>query len=149
MYVVQDGQFISQEVQRVVMAIKEYEPNLEVLWIPPDTRTEGQAAFKIVYHRPDGRDETLFHVAHEKDFDMRVLYRIIHNDQRNGSVSLSEYEAWEKAAKLVQQQKFLDELEQATDIAYHVWRSPLNTYKVSDDLVIKDNIPHNAAHLKD
>jgi hypothetical protein len=151
--VVIDGQFVSAKVERVVLAIEEYEPNIEVQWIPPEVRRRsgnpGLAAFKIVYHDPNGPDMILFHVKDEEDFDERVLQRIIANDQRNVNVTWDEYSAWEEAQRRVQEQEILDKLEEAADIAAHVLKSPLNDYRVNKDLRIKDGIPYNAAHLKD
>lgn len=143
-HVVIDGQFVNADVERVVLAIKDYEPEIEVQWLPVGARDENQPAFKIVHNDPRNGPFTLMYVKDESEFDMRVLKRIIANDQRNGKVTLSEFEAWEEANKLIEKQKYLDQLEEANDIAAHVLRSPLNNYKVNEDLVIKDGIPFNA-----
>lgn len=144
-HIMVDGQFVSAKVERVVLAIKDYEPRLEVRWVPPGARKEGQAAFQVVY-KEDGLPEyTLFYVQKDEDFDERVLQRIIVNDQRNGAVKWDEFAAWEKSNELVAQQEYLDKMEEANDIAAHILRTNLNTYRVSDDLVIKDGIPFNAA----
>lgn len=145
--VIVDGQFTSAKVQRVVQAIKEYEQFIEVAWIPPQARSEGQAAFRLTYEPPGEEPFILFFVNSEDEFDERVLQRIIVNDQRYSPLQLSEIEAWEQTQRLLARQTWLDELEAINDIAYHALHSPLNTYKVSPDLVIKEGIPHNAAHL--
>jgi hypothetical protein len=84
-------------------------------------------------------------VRRDEDFDIRVLQRLIVNDQSNNSApSIQEYEAWEEAQRLVQKQKHLDELEEAHDMAAHVFKSPLNKYdlgKVGKDgerVIIRD-----------
>lgn len=133
-----DGHLVSAKVERIVRAIKDYEPELDVKWVPTAARSEGQAAFAIIHDAPGNAPYVLFYVKSEEEFDERVLYRIIHNDQRNGKTSLSELEAWEEAQKRVSQQAFLDQMEEANDIAAHVFRSHLNTYKVNDDLIIRD-----------
>lgn len=140
-----DGQVVSAQVSRVVEAIKDYEPDLEVKWIPPHARKEGDAAFAIIYAPPGHDPYVLFYVPKEEDFDERVLRKIILNDQRNGESSWSEYSAWEESQRLLKRQEYLDQVEQANDIAAHILRSPLNTYKVNDSLIIKDGIPMNAA----
>ena len=147
-YEFREGHLVSQEVARVVEAIKEYEPEIDVEWLPQSARTDGQAAFRIV-HRPVGQPEfVLFHVKDESQFDMRVLQRIIANDQRNGKHTLSDFEAWEEAQRLVEHQKFLDEMEQRADIAKHLLNTHLNTYKVDDNLIVKEGIPFNVAKRK-
>lgn len=140
-----DGQFVSQKVRQVVDAIREYSPEISVAWIPPNAREEGQAAYRLI-HSPMGREPyIMMTVRRDEDMTPEVLKRIIASDQRNGTVSLSEYEAWEEAQRRVAKQAQLDAMEEANDIAYHVFRTHKNTYKVNDDLIIKDGIPFNAA----
>jgi hypothetical protein len=149
-YTIAEGQLISDRVQRIVMAIKEYEPEIEVQWIPDrQAKEEGTPQFKVVHHQADGFDFTLFHVKSEEEFDETVLLRIIENDQRNGQVSLSAYEAWEQTKKLMERQIYLDHMEQAQDMAAHILATHKNTYKVNNDLTIKEGIPFNANKLND
>lgn len=143
-----DGQFVSERISQVVQAIREYSPELDVEWCPPNLRQLGQAAFKII-HRPDGgAPYVIFHVNTEEEFDARVLKRIIAGDQRNGQTTYSDLEAAEEAAKRVAHQRWVDELEEAHEIAQAVMKSNKSTYKVSDDLIIKDYLPGNHAIKK-
>lgn len=146
-HVVIDGQFVSQKVSRIVEAIHDYEPTLEVKWVPPLERSPGQAAFAIMHNPPDREPYVVFHVQTEDEFDERVLQRIIHNDGRNGHVTVSAYEAWEQTKRLLAKQEYLDRMEEAQDIAKHVFQSHKNTYVVNKDLTIKDGIPFNAKRL--
>lgn len=144
-YTMEGGYLVSAKVSRIIAAIRDYEPELDVKWVPPGARREGQAAFAIV-HRPLGGSEyVLFYVPKEEDFDERVLHKIIANDQRKGEHTWDDFTAAERTRELVGKQQKLDEMEQAADIMYHVLRSPLNTYKVNDKFVVKDGIPFNAA----
>lgn len=150
-HIVVEGVFVNADVHRVVQAIKDYEPELDVRWIPPAQRTEQEPAFAIIHDAPGNKPYVLFYVQSEAEFDMRVLQRIIYNDQRQtGQQQYSELEALETAQKLIQQQEWQDRMEEANDIAAHILRTPLNTYKVNDNFIIKDGIPFNAAKfLKD
>lgn len=135
---VRDGHFVNARVQRICQAIHEYEPELQVYFIPESMRKPGQAAYRII-HSPVGHEPyILFTVRRDEDFDERILQRIIANDQRNGKAQLTEYEAWEEAQKRVQQQEWLDKLEEANDIAAHVLRSHKNKYVVDKNIVIRD-----------
>lgn len=151
-HIVVGDYFVSEKVSRVVEAIHDYEPNIEVQWLPPAARAvPGERvlpAFKLVYHEPNKPDFILFHVNEDEDFDERVLQRIIVNDQRNSKVTWDEYSAYEEAQRRIAKQKSLDELEAVADIAAHVLKSPLNTYRINPNLVIKDGIPYNAARNK-
>ena len=133
-----DGTLVSQKVSQIVQAITEYEPELEVKWIPDQAREPGQAAFAIIHNPVGSASYVMFYVQDETTFDERVLYRIIVNDQRNGKKSLSEFEAWETSQKLVEGQKYRDKMEEAHDIARFVLRSPLHKIKLDDGLVIND-----------
>jgi len=133
-----DGQFVNTKVSQVVQAIKEYEPEIEVQFIPVGARTEGQAAYRLVHHPKNREPYVMFTVRRDEDFDERILQKIIMNDQRHGQVTLSEIEAFEAAKMGVERQAYLDKLEEAHDIAYHVMKSPLNVYKVDKDTTIRD-----------
>ena len=140
-HIMVDGQFVSAKVERIVLAIKEYEPTLDVKWIPPGQRSEGESAFAIIHDAPGNKPYVMFYVKDEEDFDERVLMKIIANDQRNGTQKYTDLEAFEETQKRMQHQEYLDRMEEANDIAAHVFRSPLNKYKVNDKLTIKDGIP--------
>ncbi len=150
-YTITEGQLISDRVQRIVMAITDYSPELRVDWIPDrQAKAENLPQFKIVHAPPDGQEFILFFVKSEEEFDERVLLRIIENDQgATGQQTWTEFEAAEKAKQLIEKQVYLDAMEEAEDIAKHILKTPLNTYKVNDDLIIKDGIPFNVAHRKD
>lgn len=144
-----DGQFVSQKVRQVVDAIREYEPTLEVQWLPPEVRGN-RAAYRIIHNPPGGQPYIIMVVRKDEQFDSSVLQRLIVNDNRfNTATTLSEIEALEAAEKLIAKQKFDDLMEEANDIAAHTLRTPMNTYRINKDLVFKDGIPFNAANLKD
>lgn len=140
-----DGRLVSQKVAQVIDAIREYSNNeLNVEWLPPEVRTAEQAAFRVVHNPPFGASYTVMVVKTEEEFDTRVLMRLIAGDQRNGTVTLSEIEAAEKAAEYVARRRAEDERAEEIDKMYHILKTKKNTYKVDDNLIIKDGIPFNA-----
>lgn len=138
-----DGMVVSADITRVIRAIKEYEPELDVRWIPPAARKMGEAAFAIIHDAPGNAPYIMFYVDKEENFDDRVLLKIIANDQREGKRHYSEIEAVEATKKRMDHQIFLDYLEEKRDIVKHVLDSKLNDYKVSKELRIKEGIPFN------
>lgn len=153
-HVVIDGQFVNAQVERVVLAINEYEPDIRVEWLPErarfDSNGEPLPAFKLVYAPPGQPEFIMFFVKSEDEFDMRVLQRIIVNDQRHGDkVTYDDIQAAEMAAKLIQKQEYQDWLEEQEDKVRHIIASPLHDYNVGDGLRIKHGIPFNANKLKD
>lgn len=134
-----DGTFVSERVQNVVEAIREYDENIEVQYIPVRARVGNEPAFRLVHNIPGGEPYVMFHVKDESEFDARVLKKIIMNDQAKNKTHVSEYDAWEETKRRIFNQQFKDRLEEANDIAFHVLRSPLNTYRVDKNTVIKDH----------
>lgn len=142
-----DGRLVSARIMRLIDAIREYCDELDVHWIPPEARTDGQAAFRIV-HTPLGKPpHVIKYVQTEDDFDERILQSIIAGDQRNGEIHLSDFEAWQAAQNLIKQQEYLDRLEEAHDVALHYANSNKNTYKVNDDMVFIEGRPGNQARV--
>ena len=148
-----DGSLVSARHQRLVQAIMEYCDELEVLWVAPENRMPGQAAFKIIHCAPQNNYEpyTMFHVQNDEDFDERVLARIIANDEYTGKRKTSlgdEMAAYEEAQGRLEHQKFLDMMEERNDIAAHLLKTRKQVYKVNDDLIVDASIPVNMAHRK-
>lgn len=143
-YEYREGQFVSQRIAQVVQAIHEYAPDVEVQWIPQSQRTgvaADTAAFRLIHHPANGDSYVIFHVKTEDEFDARVLKRLMLGDQRNGAVNIGEIEASEAAAAAVAKQRFLDKLEEDNEIAAAVLRSPKESYKVNDNLIIHQSKP--------
>lgn len=137
-YEYRDGQFVSQKVARVVQAIKDYCPELEVQFVPQSQRHDTTAAFRIIHHDSNREPYVVMHVKDESEFDARVLKELILGDQRNGKVTISAIEAAEAAAAAVARQAFIESIEEANEIAAAVLKSNKSTYKVNKNLVIKD-----------
>ena len=143
-YEYRDGHFVSQRVAQVIEAIHEYAPDVEVQWIPQGQRTgvaADTAAFRLIHHPANGDSYVIFHVKTEEEFDARVLKRLMLGDQRHGAITIGEIEASEAAAKAVARQRFLDKLEEDNEIAAAVLKSPKDTYKVNDNLIIHQSKP--------
>lgn len=140
-----DGQFVSQRVAQVVEAIREYCPDIIVEWVPPGNRDATTAAFRLI-HAPVGQPSyVIFHVKTEEEFTTNVLKRLMMGDQRYGTTTLNEFEAAEAAAKAVARQRFMDQMEEANEIAASILASSKSTYKVNKDLVVKDYLFGNQA----
>lgn len=137
-HVVVDGHFVSQRISQLVRALQTYCAEIEVLWVPPAARMNGEAAFKIM-HRPEGREPyCITTVKTEDDFDERLLKKIIAGDQRSGEVRYSDFEAWETAQKLAEQQVWEDSLEEANDLAQALIRTNKSNYIIDKNMKLTD-----------
>lgn len=132
-----DGNAVSERTAHIVEAIRNYNSRLDVKWIPADKRSPSEPQFAIVERTPDGKEYIIFHVQDESEFDGRVLEAIIKGDTSRNDI-LSEIDAHNEALKLMYKKAQQEQMDEATDIAKHVIGSPLNTYRVSKDVVIKD-----------
>lgn len=138
MVAAEDGTFVSERVANVVAAIKEYDVNIDVQYIPVRARTDGTPAYRLIHNNPGGEPYVMFHVKDESEFDARVLKKVIMNDQAKSKTPLSEYDAWEETQRRIFREQFRERIEEANDIAFHVMRSRLNTYRVDKNTVIRD-----------
>lgn len=137
-YEVVDGHFISQRVSQLVRALKEYCPEIEVQYLPVGARTDGQAAFKIMHCPPGQEPYCITTVKTEDDFDERLLKKLIAGDQRNGKVLMSDFEAWEKAQKLAENQVHADAMEEANELALALIRTNKSNYIINKDMKLTD-----------
>ena len=131
-----DGHSVSQRTLHLIEAIRDYHDKLDVKWIPDDLRKEGEPQFAITERLGDGREEIVFHVMDEAHFDGSVLERIIQGDTSRRDV-LSEIDAKNEAIERLKGKMIEEQRAVANDIAIHALRSPLNKYKVDDDLIIR------------
>lgn len=121
------GGFVDENQARIAEIIKDYDPELELAWIPPDKRKPGDQPFAVI-HRPMGKEA---YVAFYMDTcDERIIERIFIGDvKRHGGTILNEIDAKNAAVKAVQMKKQMDELDAASDEAAHVLKSPLSKYR--------------------
>lgn len=122
-----DGSWVSAKVARVAEMISEYDPSLEVRWIPRDRRVPGDDAFQIVEHCPNGQTVLAFSVRDESQFDERVLKRIIAAD--NAITNVQDRMDTENAVlRELDQRKKAEQAAEAAELAAAVFKSPLNRY---------------------
>lgn len=123
-----DGSFINERISRVTEIIRERYPMLDVRWIPPNRRADGDSAFAIVECLPDGREVVAFYVQNEAEFDERVLEKIYLADNTKHDIN-ARIEAKNQAHRDLQQKKFQEQMQEAHEISAAILRSPKSTYK--------------------
>lgn len=123
-----DGSWVNAQVARVVEVLADYDPNLEVRWIPRERREEGDAAFAIVERCRDGGERVAFYVATEAEFDHRVLARVFAGDTAQTDVN-ARLEATNAAARALELKRELEERDNHREFAASVLASPLHSYR--------------------
>ena len=122
----EDGSFVSEKVSRIVELIREYDPRLDVRWIPRAARDPGDAAFAIVELGRDNQWRTAFLVEKEEDFDERVLARIYGADSTKHDIQ-GKLEAMQKAQQALKDKEWSEAIAEANDKARFLWKTPYHT----------------------
>lgn len=108
MYVVtDDGTWVNEHYHRLAEIIKDYDPNLELQWIPPgqrDTDEEKKAPYRII----DVRGNYVVMYASERDSAQEILARLWGADNKNGNV-LDRMEIRNAAIEAFQLKEKMDE----------------------------------------
>lgn len=105
---------LSVKHMRVAEIIRDYNPELELAFIPKNARTAFDAdPFAVIHNMPNGQRYVVF-TCKEDEVDERLLTRLFMSDNKNGDV-LKKLEAEEAARRLMQMKQQMDEMEDAHD----------------------------------
>jgi hypothetical protein len=125
-----DGHFVSQKQIRINEILQDYDPNLQLQWIPPDKRSAQDAAFRVVHFQP-GRAPYLVCVADEAD--ERLLARVFEADQANSPNKLNYIENYNRALELTKLKEAEAEREEAHEMAVSVLRNTKSYYRIKNE----------------
>lgn len=120
-----DGRWVSQEYERLARAIQEYDPWLELRWIPPEHRTTQD---KKPYMVIDTRINKPIFFASELDTPLDILERLLESDNTKNDV-LDSITRRNLACDILKKKEWEDKLEDARDRAGFLINSPLNYIK--------------------
>lgn len=117
-----DGSFVSDKYERLARVVKEYDPWLELRYIPPAMRTrDDKKPYCVVDTR--GGHAVLF--ASELDTPEQILARLFGADNAKGNV-LDGLEAHNAAVEALRLREQMDEMEELAEQAYFMKQSPLH-----------------------
>lgn len=121
------GHFLSKEHQRIAQVIHDYDPTLELAWIPPENRTlQDTHPFAIIHH-PVGQPSYVVMRLKENEVDHRVIGRLWRNDVQNGNV-LDAIEKDEAARNAVEYLRREEEMEEAREMAAWMVKAPAGSW---------------------
>lgn len=122
------GEYISQKMNRIQEIIQDYDPTLELVWIPPKERTaEDTQPFAVVHHPSNGKASYIAMMLREDEVNEDLLVRLWTHDNKHNNV-LTQLEAKEAAQKAIALKKQMDEEEQRRDLVAHIVKSPKVVY---------------------
>jgi hypothetical protein len=123
----EDGRWVNESYARLAEIVKDYDATLELRWIPPDRRTrEDKKPYVII----DTRINEPVLYASELDTPEEILARLFDADNKYGNV-LTRLENRNKAVEIFDAKKQMEKMEEATDYAEFLFKSPLNTVKAN------------------
>lgn len=124
-----DGHFISEKVAYISEIVHDFNPNLQLVWIPPENRGEGDTTppFAIMDTSP-GREPYIVFTIQEDELDERVLAKLFRGDLTKHDV-LAEIEAGEKARQVLDLKRRMEAAEERQDFIKTVVGSGLHSFK--------------------
>ena len=111
--VTDDGQWVNEQFARLAEVIKDYDPYLELQWIPPGQRTD-DADRKNPYRIIDSRSGYVVMFASEVDTPNSILARLWGADNKHGSV-LDRLDAENAANEALRLKEQMDDEEMRKD----------------------------------
>jgi hypothetical protein len=128
-----DGQWVSEKFERLARLIKDYDPDLELRWIPPAMRTrEDKKPYCVVHFNPQNGKEYIVLHASELDTPEQILAKLWGADAKNGDV-LKNLDIQNDAAEALKMKERRDLMEEANSQAEFLHRSPINYLKWGKD----------------
>lgn len=112
----QDGRWVSEKFMRLSEIIKDYDPELELRWIPPEKRTrEDGKPYCIVHRQANGNEYIVMH-AGEADEPEHILAKLWTGDNRKHN-TLEYLESLDAAREAFRMKEQMDIAEAQKDFA--------------------------------
>ena len=123
----ENGNFVSENQRRVAEIIHDYDPNLQLQWIPPGDRGPQEFTFRVVDTNPNNPNYVVC-FAHE--CDERLLAQIFQSDQRrNGNDVLTYLDNHNAAVELINAKKSEEQRMMDHELTYSILRSTKIHYR--------------------
>jgi hypothetical protein len=123
-----DGHFVSQKQVRINEILTDYDPKLQLQWIPPNKRSSEDLAFRVVCFPSNGYPPYLVCTAEEAD--ERLLAKVFEADQANSPNKLNYIENYNRALELTKAKEDEEARQEAHAMAAALIRNDKSSYKV-------------------
>lgn len=128
-HVVVDGHIVERDALRVAEAIKEYDPDLEILCLDPDEAGVNDAPFIICHRDSNGILKRVFEAW---ELDDRVLDRIRLSDGQRNNV-IQTLENMEAKIQKDRDDRYKDIMGSKKDLVSHIGATRQSVYTFRDD----------------
>lgn len=125
-----DGHWISEKQRRVNEILKDYDPQLELQWIPPGRRNDKDEAFRVVCFPANGHP---YLVCTSMEADERLLTAVFRSDaKRRGKNLISWLDDYNSARAIYNAKVNQENLQEAHEIAKSVIRNNKSSYMIKN-----------------
>lgn len=125
-YSAEYGEFVSENHQHIAQVIKDYNPYLDLCFIPERDREPTDPAPYAVVYSPPGKEPQVVMWAQHADINETLLAKLWQSDTTKND-PMAYLEALEAARQALIMEKQIEESERAQDMAEFMIRSPLHT----------------------
>lgn len=127
MYILSETGSVPASWGYIADIIKDYDPTLELAWVPPENRELNEEYPFAVICKPDGGLQPYVVMRLKEDeVDYRVLSRLWDRDNKNGDV-FAKLEAEDAARKAIMYKEKMERDEEAKEFAAWAIRSRAGT----------------------
>lgn len=128
-YISHRGHFLNEAHIRIAEIIKDYEPTLELVWIPTEMRTPEDRGkeFAVVHSPHDAPQYIVFHCSAD-EVDHRLLARLFTGDTTKHDV-IGWLDAIEESKRIIKLKAEADAAEERQAFVQSVIKSPKSRYK--------------------
>ncbi len=124
------GTLVERDVLNVVQKIQEYDPNLKIQFLNPNTLAgPGDAPYRLLERCRDGEYRVVFFIW---KLDDRVIDRLRRADTQRVDI-LATLDDNNLKARLAQKKRYEDRMDEAQDIVEHVIKSPKGRYTIPSE----------------
>lgn len=124
----EDGHWVNEKFARIAEVIQDFDPRLQLVWIPPENRTALDVKPYGVLHSADDGQQKMVMWIKEDELDERVVANLFMGDTTKTDV-LARLEAQERAQKVLQMKAEMEAAEERQDFIKSVVGSGLHNYR--------------------
>lgn len=122
------GHALSAQHTRIAEIIQDYNPELELAWIPPNDRSAFDAKpFAIIHNQPGGQRYVVGTFS-EAEMDHRIIAYLFNHDARQRDV-FSDMERENTAKELLRLKEVSDEIEEKREMGRAMIRTRKSTWR--------------------
>lgn len=124
----EDGHWVNEKFARIAEIINDFDHRLQLVWIPPENRTQFDIRPYGILHSGDDGQQKMVMLIKEEELDERVIEALFLGDTTKNNV-LERLEAKEQAARVLQYKEEMEAAEERRDFIKTVVKSGKHSFR--------------------